>query len=72
MVGLKCCKKTEQVVTTDNAAVPIIKFCYQFELFVLQKVCLQSKKNVSIVYNFIFLSPPQRILVSALTVFFGP
>lgn len=56
---LKCYKRTEQVVTTDNEAVPMIKFCYLFELFVLQKVCLQSKKNVSVVYNVVFLSPPQ-------------
>lgn len=59
MLGLECYKRTAQVLTTDNTAVPIIKFYYQFELFVLRKICLQSKKIVSVVYNFFFLYPPQ-------------
>lgn len=65
MLGLECHKRTEQVVTTDNGAVPIIQFCYQFELFVLRKICLQNRKNVPIVCNFVFVSPPQQIFAPA-------
>lgn len=65
MLGLECYERTEQVVTTDSGAVPIIKFCYQLELFALRKIYLQSKKNVSVVYNFVFLSPPQQIVAPA-------
>lgn len=59
MLGPWCYKRTAQVITTDNTPVPIIKFYYQFELFVLREICLQSKKTVSVVYNFVFLYPPQ-------------
>lgn len=65
MLGLECYERTEQVVTTDSGAVPIIKFCYQLELFALRKIYLQSKKDVSMVYNFVFLSPPQQIFAPA-------
>lgn len=71
MLGLECYKRTAQVLTTDNTVVPIIKFYYQFELFVLRKICLQSKKIVSVVYNFFFLYPPQWIFAPCIYIFFS-